>query len=85
MARAGPAARTDLRPLSLQDCVCDDHCHLCSVVLTLSAKCMDNKTMEVTSKMLVVESQEGDGGKTRRSEVGKPAMGESTPSLTSGA
>jgi DNA-directed RNA polymerase alpha subunit len=53
----------------LQDCNCDVYCPECSVTLKLSAKCTDNRTMEVTSKMLLIEGGE-------RSGIGKPAVGE---------
>ncbi|GAA5915265.1 hypothetical protein JCM8208_004519 [Rhodotorula glutinis] len=49
-----------------KECECDSFCHLCSVTLTLDAKCMMSSTMEVTTKELLVEG----GGP---SDVGKPA------------
>ncbi|BGP25650.1 RNA polymerase II subunit 3 [Rhodotorula toruloides] len=48
-----------------KECDCDQYCPKCSVVLTLSAKCIGSQTMEVTTKDLVLE-----GGV---SDVGKPA------------
>jgi len=36
-----------------RDCVCDDFCEKCTVVLQLSAKCADEETLNVTSSMLV--------------------------------
>ncbi|KAK4054980.1 RNA polymerase II subunit 3 [Microbotryomycetes sp. JL221] len=38
-----------------RDCDCDSHCDKCSIVLTLNAKCTEDKVMEVTSKMLIIE------------------------------
>lgn len=48
----GPASRP-------QDCDCDAHCEKCSIVLTLNAKCTEDRTMEVTTKDLIIESQDG--------------------------
>ncbi|KAL8278764.1 hypothetical protein RQP46_008833 [Phenoliferia psychrophenolica] len=56
-----------------RDCNCDSHCEDCSVTLTLNAKCNDNRTMEVTSKMLRVE-----GTHLERSNVGQPAIDETS-------
>lgn len=66
-----------------QDCNCDDHCDQCSVVLTLSAKCTDNKTMQITSKMLVLEAQGYDNAHQMRGNemIGRPATGASPFSL----
>ncbi|KAK4050615.1 RNA polymerase II subunit 3 [Microbotryomycetes sp. JL201] len=49
-----------------RDCDCDSHCEKCSIVLTLNAKCTEDRTMEVTSKMLLIE-----GGEDRYG-IGKP-------------
>ncbi|KAM0791712.1 hypothetical protein ACM66B_003981 [Microbotryomycetes sp. NB124-2] len=49
-----------------RDCDCDSYCDKCSIVLTLNAKCTEDRTMEVTSKMLLIE-----GGEDRYG-IGKP-------------
>ncbi|CEQ42820.1 SPOSA6832_04685 [Sporobolomyces salmonicolor] len=59
-----------------RDCNCDSYCDLCSVVLTLDALCTGDSTMEVTSKMLIVQGGE-------RSDVGKPALS-ADPKLSDG-
>ncbi|ORY18763.1 DNA-directed RNA polymerase [Clohesyomyces aquaticus] len=39
-----------------RDCECDGHCDLCSVTLTLNAKCTSDGTMKVTARDLVVSA-----------------------------
>lgn len=52
-----------------QDCTCMGFCDNCSVELTLHARCNDMRTMEVTSKDLVVSPAE-DG--TPRGSLAQP-------------
>ncbi|KAM0747016.1 insert subdomain of RNA polymerase alpha subunit [Meredithblackwellia eburnea MCA 4105] len=61
-----------------RDCHCDSYCSDCSVVLTLDAKCTDNRTMDVCADRLVVEQHpldaEGRVTNVDRGNVGKPAL-----------
>ncbi|ORY40567.1 DNA-directed RNA polymerase [Leucosporidium creatinivorum] len=52
-----------------RDCDCDSYCHRCSVVLTLKAKCTEDRIMEVTTAMLVIEGEDTSGA-----GVGMPSI-----------
>lgn len=43
-----------------RDCDCTSHCHLCSVTLTLHAKCSSDEIMKVYARDLVVGSERPD-------------------------
>lgn len=66
-------------PNYTRDCTCMGYCDLCSVVITLHARCNDNRTMEVTSRDLVVGA--GADGQSR-GEIGRP-VGKSESSVLS--
>jgi DNA-directed RNA polymerase II subunit RPB3 len=53
---------------SSRDCDCDGYCELCSVVLTLNAKCTGNEIMKVFARDLVVS----DGRPNE--EIGTPVI-----------
>ncbi|RKP04032.1 LOW QUALITY PROTEIN: hypothetical protein CXG81DRAFT_29103 [Caulochytrium protostelioides] len=40
-----------------RDCGCEAYCELCSVILTLSVKCTEERTMAVTTRHLVSQDQ----------------------------
>ncbi|SCV73412.1 BQ2448_7338 [Microbotryum intermedium] len=50
-----------------KECVCDAFCDLCSITLELNAYCTEDRTMEVTSKMLTVVGDD-------RSGIGRPSV-----------
>lgn len=56
-------------PNYTRDCTCMGYCELCSVLITLHARCNDNRTMEVTSRDLIVGA--GADGQSR-GEIGRP-------------
>ncbi|KAF2257966.1 insert subdomain of RNA polymerase alpha subunit [Lojkania enalia] len=51
-----------------RDCDCEGYCELCSVVLTLNAKCTSSEIMKVYARDLVVSTS------TANEEVGRPVI-----------
>lgn len=51
-----------------RDCDCEGYCDLCSVVLTLNAKCTGSDIMKVFARDLVIESSRPND------EVGRPVI-----------
>lgn len=56
-------------PNYTRDCTCMGYCDNCSVLISLHARCNDTRTMEVTSRDLVVGA--GADGQSR-GEIGRP-------------
>jgi len=57
-------------PYYTRDCTCMGYCDQCTVTLELHARCNDNRTMEVTSRELIVAAN-ADTGQSR-GEIGRP-------------
>ena len=64
-------------PNFTRDCTCMGFCDLCSVLLTLHARCdTKNRTMNVTSRDLIVAAAENG---QPRGDIGRPAGGLPSP------
>jgi DNA-directed RNA polymerase II subunit RPB3 len=64
-------------PYYTRDCTCMGYCDQCTVTLELHARCNDNRTMEVTSKDLIVAAGSETG--QPRGEIGRPIGGSTSP------